>query len=295
MHTNNKRWIKSFDELTRFERAIINAHPEGLVAATAEGAREIGKSMFLYKTGTHIFQYLEGIHLDDAYLRSLDHFFWTIPQIQKAIDKVLMNTDFDNIRQYDIENKYRYMAIDDAGTHLGKYKFYVDVDSVDEMKSRLDTIREVTNSLLMSTPALTGLLSFLREYPDNKTIAITYDKYGNTEYDRIFTIRHARKKWEKKGRRAYPPIQGSVWVDNWAYDEYKTRKRKALVSMLKNKKGGKGEIIRMFRTIKKMQPKLTNEQIIEKLNLSQDVLNILKRYNSKEEEDLFSNENAKNI
>jgi len=291
MNTLNKKWIKDLSELTRFERAIINAHPEGLVAATAEGPREIGKSMLLFKTGVHIFQYLEGIHLDDAYIRSLDHFLWTIPQIKNAIDKVLKNTDFENIRQYDAENKYRYMAIDDAGTHLGKYKFYVDIDNVDEMKARLDTIREVTNCLLMSTPALTGLLSFLRDYPDNKTIKITYDENGDPTYGRIFTVRHPRRRWEKKGRLAFPPIKGSIWVDNWAYDEYKIRKRKSLLSMLKSKKGGKLEIIRMFRTVKKMNPKLTNEEIIEKLNLSQDVLELLKRYAPKEEE-LFLNEDA---
>lgn len=286
MNTLNKKWIKDKGDLTRFEQAIINAHPEKLVNATTEGTRGIGKSMFLLKTGTHVFQFLEGIHIEDAYIRCLDHFLWTIPQIKKAVDIVLKNTDFDNIRQYDLEHKYRYLAVDDAGTHLGKYKFYVDVDSVDEMKARLDTIRDVTSSLVMSTPALTGLLSFLREYPDNKTITITYNKESHNEYGRIFTIRHPRRRWEKKGRLAFPLIKGSIWVDDWAYDEYKIRKRKALLAMFKKKKGGKTEIIRMFRTLRKMQPKLTNEEIIEKLNLSPELLNMLKKYNPDEYDEI---------
>ena len=277
MNTTNKHWIKNFDELTRFEQAIVKAHPEGLVSATAEGPRSRGKSMFLFKTGTHIFQYLEGIHLDDAYLRALDHFLWTIPQIKKAIDKVLLNTDFNNIRQYDAEHKYRFLAVDDAGTHLGKYKFYVDVDEVDEMKGRLDTIRDTTNCLLMSAPALTGLLSFLREYPDNKTITITFDENGDPKYGRVFTIRHPRKRWQKKGSLAYPPIHGSIWVDDWAYDEYKQRKRRALISLFKKKKSSRTAIINMFRTLKKMRPELKNEEIVEKLGLSEDVLSILKK------------------
>lgn len=278
-NTKNKPWIRSEDELTRFERAIINAHPEGLVAATADGRRSIGKSMFLFKTGTHIFQYLEGIHLDDAYIRALDHFLWTTIQIRKAVDKVLLNTDFENIRQYDFENKYRFLAVDDAGTHLGKYQFYVDVDTVDEMKGRLDTIRDVTSCLLMSAPALSGLLSFLREYPDNKTIDITFDKYGDPTYGRVFTIRHPRRRWEKQGRLAFPPIRGSIYVDDWAYDEYKTRKRKALIKLFsKRKHSKKNEIIKMFKTIKKMNPSLSKEEVIDRLGLSGDVLNMFKEY-----------------
>ena len=282
MNTKNKKYIKSLDELTKFERAIIKAHPDKLINATADGARGIGKSMFLYKTGTHIFQYLDGINLDDAYLKSLKHFLWTIPQIKKAVDDVLLNTDFDNISQYDLENKYRFLAIDDAGTHLGKYKFYVDVEEVDEMKGRLDTIRDVTSCLLLSAPALSGLLSFLREYPDNKTITITYDETGDPKYGRIFTIRHPRKRWQKKGTMAFPPIKGSVYVDQWAYDEYKKRKRKALISLFKKKKSTKTDIIKMFKTIKKLNPKMKSKEIIKKLNLSNDVIEVLEKYHKRE-------------
>lgn len=281
MNTKNRPWIKDFKELTRFEQSIVKAHPEGLVAGTAEGKRSIGKSMFLYKTGTHIFQFLEGIHLDDAYLRALDHFLWTIPQIIKAVNKVMMNTDFTNIRKYDAEHKYRYLAVDDAGTHLGKYKFYVDVEEVDEIKGRLDTIRDVTNCLLMSTPALTGLLSFLRDYPDNKTIKITFDEKGDPKYGRIFTIRHPRQRWEKQGKLAYPPIRGSIFVDDWAYDEYKIRKRKALIALFtKEKRTKKYDIIKMFKVVKKLNPNLTNKQVIEKLGLSDEINKILDEYKS---------------
>lgn len=288
MHTKNRKWIKDLSELTKFERAIIKAHPENLVNATSEGMRGIGKSMFLYKTGTHIFQYLEGISLDDAYLRTLDHFLWTTPQIKKAVDEVLLNTDFNNISQYDLENKYRFLAIDDAGTHLGKYQFYVDVETVDEMKARLDTIRDVTSCLLMSAPALSGLLSFLREYPDNKTITITYNKEGNTHYDRIFTIRHPRKRWQKRGNLAYPPIKGSIFVDSWAYDEYKTRKRKALLSLFGRRKSSKTDILKMFKTLRKLNPKLTPEQVIKQLGLSDDVLTVLKQQRPEEYKNIIS-------
>ena len=286
MNTNNKKWIKSKEELTKFEIAIINAHPEQLVNATTQGTRGIGKSMFLYKTGTHIFQFLEGIHLDDAYLRALDHFLWTTPQIKKAVDKVLLNTDFDNISQYDLEHKYRFLAVDDAGTHLGKYQFYVDVETVDQMKARLDTIRDVTSCLLMSAPALSGLLSFLREYPDNKTIDITYNKDSHNDYGRIFTIRHPRKRWQKKGTRAYTPIKGSIFVDQWAYDEYKRRKRKALISLFQKRKGSKKDIIKMFQTLKKLKPNLKEEEIIKQLGLSDEIISILKKYHHKEYEEL---------
>jgi len=288
MNTKNKKWIKSEEELTKFERSIIKAHPERLVNATCEGGRGIGKSMFLYKTGTHIFQCLEGISLDDAYIRALDHFLWTTPQIKKAVDKVLLNTDFDNISQYDLEHKYRFLAVDDAGTHLGKYQFYVDVETVDQMKARLDTIRDVTSCLLMSAPALSGLLSFLREYPDNKSIIITFDESGDPRYGRIFTIRHPRRRWQKKGTLAYPPIKGSVWVDDWAYDEYKIRKRKALISLFKKRKSSKTDILKMFRTIRKLKPKMKPEEIIKQLNLSDEVLQVLKKYNPDDYEEMIN-------
>jgi hypothetical protein len=278
MNTNNKQYIKTFDELSSLEKQIIKAHPENLVTAFAQGSRGIGKSLFIFKTGTHVFQFLEGLSLDDAYLRALDHFLWTTPQVLKAIDKVMLHTDYNNISKYDSENKYRFLAIDDVGTHMGKYKFYVDVGMVDDIKGRLDTIREVTCCLLMSAPALSGVLSFLRDYEDTKIIDITYNREGNTKYDRIFTIRFQKKKWARYGKLACPPLYGSIFVDDWAYDEYKARKRKALVDLFSsNKKNSRNDIIKAFQTIKKMNPTLKSEDIVNKLGLPDDILKIFKK------------------
>jgi len=282
VNVKRKQWIHHKHELTKFEQAIINAHPDNLINATAEGPRGRGKSMFCFITMTRIFQYLEGIHVDDAYYRALDHFLFTLPEVLATIDKVINNTDFSNIRKYDAENKYRILTMDDVGTHMGKYRFYIDVESVDDLKGKLDTIRDVTNGLLMTAPALEGLLSFLRDYPDNKIISLAYDKAGNTKYDRIIEVREKRKKWARRGRLAYPPIKTSIYVDNWAYDEYKIRKRKALQKLFsRNKKSSQNEIIRLFKTVKKLNPDLKQKDIIEKLGLPDEALDALKNYHSK--------------
>lgn len=277
MNTNRKTYIKSKDELTQFERAIINAHPEGLQSAIVEGKRDIGKSMFCYITTTRIFQYLEGLPIDDAYIRALDHFLWTIPQMFKVCDDVLSNTDYKDIMKYDAEHKYRILVSDDVGTHMGKYRFYVDVASVDELKGRIDTIRDVTNGLLMTAPAVSGLLSFLREYPDNRIIKITYDSHGDPKYSRIIEIRDKPKKWARYGRLAFPPIKMSIFVDTWAYAEYKIRKRKAINDLfVRNKDKEKENIVKAFRVIRKIQPNLTDNEIIDKLSLSEEIKNIFK-------------------
>lgn len=283
MRANRKKWINSKDELTKFEQGIINAHPEKLVSATAHGERGIGKSMFCFITMTRIFQYLDGTHVDDAYLTALDHFLFSLPEVLKAIDKVIQHTDYSDISKYDKEHKYRVITMDDCGTHMGKYKFYTDVSSVDDLKGRLDTIRDVTNGLLMTTPALEGLLSFLREYPDNKEIQLLYDKQGDTKYGRVVNVRHKRKKWARQGKLAYPPIKTSIWVDNWAYDEYKIRKRKALQKLFsQNEKSSRNEIIRMFKTVRKLNPKLKQKEIIELLGFPEEVLKILNQYHNLE-------------
>jgi len=281
MRANRKKYIKHMDELTKFERRIINRHPEGLVSTVTEGPREIGKSMFSYITMTRIFQYLEGVHVDDAYLRALDHFRFTLPEVIKSIDEVNDNTDYDNILEYDRENQYRILTLDDAGTHMGKYKFYTDISNVEDLKSRLDTIRDVTTGLMMTTPTESGLLSFIRDYPDTKVITLKYDKQGNTKYDRIIEIRDKRKKWARQGRLCYPPIKLSIWVDDWAYVEYKKRKRMAIKKLNdSNKKSSHNEIRKMFQTVKKLNPTLTQKQIIELLNLPEETVKVLKSYHN---------------
>ena len=276
MNTNRKQWIKNKDELTRFERAIINAHPERLISAIAQGPRDIGKSMVCYITMTRIFQFLEGIHVDDAYFRALDHFLFTIPDTLNAINKVIDNTDFSDILKYDAENQYRVITIDDAGTHMGKYKLYVDINNVEDLQSKFDVIRDVTSGLLMTTPSISGLLSTFREYPGTKRINLKYDKQGNTAYDRIVEIRHKRKKWARQGQLAYPPIKTSIWVDTWAYKEYKIRKRKAIQRLNSAPKNASSkEFIKMYRIAKKFNPTLTKEEIIKKLNMSDELLETL--------------------
>lgn len=275
MNCNIKKWIKSKGELTRFEQGIINKYPENLLPAVVEGGRGTGKSMFCYLVTARIMQYLHGIHIDDAFPMALDHFLWTVPQTLKVIDKVIDNTDYNDILKYDREHKYRILVVDDAGTHMSKYRFYTDVASVDGLKGRLDTIRDVTCGLLMTTPAMSGLLSFLREYPDNKTVTLSTYSEGNTDYDRIVNIRNKRLKWARYGKRAYPPIKTSIYVYDWAYADYKKKKRIALKNLFdKQKKTKKNEVIKMFRVIRKLNPKISNEEIIVKLGLSEDVLSM---------------------
>lgn len=268
-----KSYIKNLDELIPFERAIINAHPERLVEAVVEGPKDRGKSMFCYKIATRIFQYLEGLHLDDAYMRALDHFKFTIPETMDAIDKVIDNTDYTDILRYDEENQYRLLVIDDAGTHMGKYKFYTDVASIDEIQKKFDVIRDVTSGLLLTTPTLENLTTTFRDNPGLKTVEILYDVLGDTRYGRIINIREKKKKWAKKGRRLYPPVRTSIHIDTWAYEEYKIKKRRAIKKMNDDcKKSGKNDFNRMYGIAKKFNVKLTKESFAELLGIRDDLV-----------------------
>lgn len=278
MNTKIKQWIKSKDELNKFEQKIINSHPEKLTNAAAIGERDIGKSMFCYITATHIFQYLEGIHVDDAYIRALDHFIWTYKEFNNAVDPIIQNTDFNNIREYDKENKYRILVIDDAATHMGKYKFYTKVSMVDKLAAKMNTIRDVTSGLLITVPMVSGMLTFLRDFPDLRIINIFYDRTGDPTYGRKVEIRMQPKKWARKGKLLFPLLKGSIYVYDWAYDEYKVRKRKALQEYYKDEETEeKQELAKMFSIAKKMNPKLTKKEIIEKLGLSKDMLKVVKK------------------
>lgn len=293
MNYKIKKYIKSKEELTNFERLILNKYPENILSAIAEGGRGKGKSMFCYLVMARILQYLEGIHIDDAFPKALNYFLWTVPQTLKVIDTHIENTDYTNIRQYDLENKYRLLIVDDAGTHMGKYKFYTDVGGVDKLQKRLDIIRDITCGLILTTPAYSGLLSFLRDYPDNKTIELmTY--HGGSKDDRRVYVRHKREKWAKIGKKVCPPIEMSIAVYDWAYDLYKVKKRHAVHKLLKHEKNTKkNEIVNMFRVVKKLNPKLTKDEIIAKLGLSEDVVSMFKEFkiiNDKDFEKPDSNE-----
>ena len=225
---------------------------------------------------TRIFQYLDGIDVDDAYLKALDHMIFTLPDTIKAIDKVIDNTDFDNILKYDMENQYRILTLDDAGTHMGKYKFYVDVQGVEAIQRRFDVIRDVVSGLLITTPTLTGLLSNFRNYPGTKRITLKYDVQGDTRYGRIVDIRHKRNKWARQGKLAYPPIKTSIKIDNWAYEEYRIKKRKAIQRLNKESTSNPASDFKKMVTIaKKLNPTLTRQEIFEKLNFNDELKEIL--------------------
>lgn len=267
--SNIKNYIKSKDELTKFEQSIINCHPEGLSTGCAEGKRGIGKSMFFYIVTTRIFQYLDGTHVDDAYMKALEHFIWTTEDFIKKVDDVASHTDYEDITKYDTEHKYRLLTIDDIGTHMSKYQFYVDVANVDALKKRIDVIRDVTSGLFMTAPAMSGLLSFLREYPDVRNIHLTYDETGDPKYGRVIQIREQPKKWSKRGRLVFPPIKMSIFVHDWAYDEYKIRKRKAENKLfLKDDKTKSKE--NLIRVIKKFKPGITTKEIMSGLGLNNE-------------------------
>jgi len=276
MRTNIRNFIKDKSELNKFEQRIVNSFPENITSACASGIKGIGKSMFCFITTTHIFQFLEGLHVDDAYIRALDHFVFTIPQLMGIIDPFIVNTDYSNMQQYDLEHKYRILVIDDAGTHMGKYKFYTDVTNVDQLKKRFDVVREITSGLLMTTPAQEGLLSFLREYPGTLDIQLKYDRNGNTKLDRIVEIRRKREKWARHGKKAFPTLQGSIYVHDWAYWEYRKRKRKAIADMIKEEKDvTKSQFEKMYQVIKKLNPSLSKNEVFDRLSLDDDLKNVL--------------------
>lgn len=272
-----KKYLESLNELARLPKLIVRKHPMGYVGANVRGARGAGKTAFCMHTGRQVYQYIDGITRDDAwekllgvgnYRKEKAKILFSMSDVIDSLE-ILDNIDFKNILEWQKDNTIPCYIWDDAGMHGGRYKFFTDVKTVEHLQGLTDTIRFVVTGFLINSPEISGLLSFLREYKDQKVISINHRAEGDTKYGRRASIKGYKE--DRRGRFILAregSTDFSCYVDKWAYSEYSRMKAKAIIENIH-------KIKQLVKTEKKSKPDKKENEIAESIGLPDNYLSLI--------------------
>lgn len=182
-------------------------------SALTVGERGNGKSMYNLKSMALTYYNLDEISESQAWLKALDSMIFSPYEYMKKIE--------DN---YDDDKVDVVWCLDDAGVHFTGMMFFIDPNLYGLVGGSFDTIRTVTNALLLNVPFKKKLMGGLQQY-DDREITISIEPGGN----------HNRKaiciKWYRlpNGKRMfYKDFEDhfSCYVPKWIYDKYLEKRRK---------------------------------------------------------------------
>lgn len=161
-----------------FTKQILNEYPFGHIQATIYGPKRIGKTIYVILTQMDAYSivYPEkeyGYGIDWRFKNAMDNTIYTIEELIKKTETLQKRYEAfeggDNPKQYirkaiDERMPEIEVQIDDGGVGFNKYIYFTDRAIVEELKNYMDTVGIVVTGLAISTPSLTGVLGFVREY-----------------------------------------------------------------------------------------------------------------------------------
>lgn len=178
------------------------------VGGIVYGLRDIGKSSYAIKTAYQVYRGL-GYDEEESWRKALDSIIFKIKDVTKLIETY---TDYDS--------RAPIVLWDDAGMHASSMSYHTDMIMARHLKGIIDGIKTATHSLILTTPNIDGLLSFLRKYDDYR-IRIT----GNDEWNRVAIISHWVTHDTKSRRlRKWKKDAFSCRLPDWVHEIYKKQR-----------------------------------------------------------------------
>lgn len=204
---------------TLLARRIIKEHSrDGFVGAIIYAPRGWGKSSFAIKTLVDLYHNGYGIDRDKSYELALNQILYDLPGITKRIKENL-----------DADHPTEGLIFDDAGVYFSgqTYASYVRWHAL--LKGFLDTVRLSTSSILMTTPNVKDLASYIRRNDDQ------YVKIGKGrgEWERTasiytqYTLPSGTTRIKKIGETDY-----SCYLPNAVYQKYSIKRKKMLADII---------------------------------------------------------------
>lgn len=186
---------------------ILKERPHGFVGAIVWGNRSIGKTVYALKIARQLFL-IDGYSDNEAWQKALDSCVFLIDDLIKVV------------KQHDYKNKAPIIIWDDAGFHGSGMLYHVHMAQAMLLKGIADTVRSSTESFILTTPSIKGLMSFLTNYGDYE-IKITKN-YGWQREAKL--IKERIEPWGKRRRIDKGTDGFSAYVPNKWYHEYMTRR-----------------------------------------------------------------------
>jgi len=182
---------------------IINERPHGFLGAIIWGNRSIGKTVYALKVAKQLFM-IDGYDEDESWQKAIDSCVFLIDDLVKAV------------KQHDYKNKAPIIIWDDAGFHGSGMLYHIHMAQAMLLKGISDTIRSSTQSLILTTPSVKGLMGFLTDYGDYE-IKITKN-YGWQREAKI--VKERIEPWGKrrridKGTDAFSAYMPNKWYHNY--------------------------------------------------------------------------------
>jgi len=196
-------------------RKIIKAYEKtGFVGVIVYAPRGYGKSSFAIKTLFDLYHNGFGLDYEDAYQHALDNTLYDLPEITNRIKYHL-----------DIDTPAPALIFDDAGVYFSgqaygmRYKWHA------LLKSFLDTIRLASSCIIMTTPNIDDLVSYVRRHDDH----VVRIKKESGDFRRMATI--YRQYTLPSGMKRNPKVgetEYSCFLPDNVYEQYSVKRKKML-------------------------------------------------------------------
>lgn len=201
-------------------KKISGCVPDSFSSFYILGKRGIGKSSYALKVLHEVFMSPPLNYLDEpAWSEALNCLQFTIGDVVTYLSKLSNRNE-----------KAVCLLWDDLRVFASGSKYFTDMKLVQRLIGMFDSIRTVTNCVLLTCPSMEGTLSFLRSY-DDYMIKIGYGAEGG--WNRVAsgylwsTLPSGKKLVYKKFVDNY-----SCHLPNWVYGKYMVRRRKVLKDAL---------------------------------------------------------------
>lgn len=175
------------------------------VGAIVYGLRDVGKSTYALKVAYQLYRY-KGHSDEEAWKLAIKSLIFSMKDVVKLID---------DYRDYD--KRAPIVLWDDAGMHASSMSYHTDMIMARHLKGIIDGIKTVTHSLILTTPTVEGLLSFLRKNDDYR-IRVTIDDGG---WHRTAVISHWVTSNNKRRIRQWKKDNFSCKLPDDIHNEYK--------------------------------------------------------------------------
>ena len=198
---------------------LVNANLKNrFVSVITRGERGYGKSMYNLKVVAYTLHKLFDLSENDAWKQALDYIIFSPFEYMKRIEHNYDNDVIDPV-----------WCLDDAGVHFTGMMFFRSPHLYALINGSFDTIRTVTNSLLINCPYKNKLMSGLQQYDDREiTLYIdTSPENGVGGYGRKavcikwYRLPSGKREWYKDFEDLF-----SCYVPVWVYRLYLEKRRR---------------------------------------------------------------------